>query len=107
MSENKPIREWLLENSYPDIAALIDQVMNGWKSKGTKTRRNWWDVLAGRKNGTPCTIEGVTFPILKVAQIRKGITVTENAICRNESEVAPSIVTSGRWPNKTNVPSPK
>lgn len=100
MPENIPIREWLLNNGYADIAELIEQVMNGWKIKGTKTRRNWWDVLAGNKNGTPKTIEGVTFPILKAAQLRKGICITDNAICRNEDEAVPMVVESGRWISK-------
>lgn len=103
MPENKPIREWLLENDYKEVAKLIDQVMNGWKLKGTKTRRNWWDVLAGHKKGTPRIIEGVTFPILKAAQIRKGWKVTDNAICRNEAEIIPGVVINGRWANKANI----
>lgn len=97
MPKNIPIREWLLNNGYEDVAELIEQVMNGWKIKGTKTRRNWWEVLAGNKNGTPKTIEGVTFPILKAAQIRKGISITSNAICRNEEEVVPMVIESERW----------
>jgi hypothetical protein len=101
MVENIPVREWLLQNEYADVAALIDNVMNGWKSKGTKTRRNWWDVLAGNKNGTPKTIEGITFPVLRAAQARKGIPVTDNALCRNEAELVPEIVVNGRWPVKT------
>jgi hypothetical protein len=100
MLENEPVRKWLLENDYEDVAALIEQVMNGWRSKKTKTRRNWWDVLAGHKNGTPKTIEGVTFPILKAAQIRKGIAVTDNALCRNKGEIAPGVVINGRWISK-------
>lgn len=103
MRENKPIREWLRENDYKDIAELIEKVMSGWKSKGSKTRRNWWDVLAGHKKGTPRIIEGVTFPILKAAQIRKGWKVTDNAICRNEEEIIPDVVVNGRWAYKDNI----
>lgn len=94
---NMSIRKWLSDNDYNDVAQLIDEVMNGWKGKGTKTRRNWWDVLAGGKNGTPRTIEGITFPVLKAAQLRKGISVSKNALCRNEEECIPSIRETGRW----------
>ncbi|MDL2267746.1 hypothetical protein LJC46_07150 [Desulfovibrio sp. OttesenSCG-928-G15] len=103
MSQNTPIREWLHKHDYEDIAELIEQVMAGWKRKGTKTRRNWWAVLAGNKNGTPKVIEGVTFPILKTAQARQGMTVTDNALCRNETEVAPGVVTGGRWAHRSNM----
>lgn len=103
MPKNKSIREWLPENGYSDVAELIEQVMACWQSKGTKTRRNWWDVLAGHKKGTPQTIEGVTFPILRAAQIRKGRDVTENAICRNEVEIVPRPVINGRWANKGSI----
>jgi hypothetical protein len=97
MPDNQNIRQWLNENNYGDIVNLIEQVMDAWKKKRTKTRRNWWDVLAGHKNGTPRTIEGVTFPVLKAAQIRKDFEVTNSAICRNEKEIFPGILNSGRW----------
>ena len=83
---NITIRKWLKINSYEDIEILIENVMGIWKIKGAKTRRNWWDVLAGGKNGTPRIIEGIRFPVLKAAQIREHVTITKNAICRNENE---------------------
>lgn len=103
MSKTTPIREWLHKNSYGYIVDLIEQVMAGWKLKGTKTRRNWWAVLAGNKNGTHKVIEGVKFPILKTAQARQGMTVTDSALCLNETEVAPGVITGGRWANRSNT----
>lgn len=100
MPQNITVRNWLLQNNYDDVALLIDTVMNGWIEKGTKTRRNWWDVLAGGKNGKPRTIEGVAFPVLKAAQLRRGIPVTDNALCRNDKEDVPQICASGRWEKK-------
>lgn len=91
-------RRWLRENDYDDVADMIDEVMQEWKLAGKKTRRNWWDVLAGRKNGAPSQREGRTFPVLKAAQIRQGKPITKNAICRSPEEEIPSIVRSGRWP---------
>jgi len=99
MPQNVSARKWLIQNDYADIAALIDIVMDGWKTKETKTRRNWWDVLAGGENGKPRTIEGVTFPVLKAAQIRKGVPITDNTICRNEAEEVPKVYVTGRWVN--------
>ena len=97
---NTPItvREWLKKNNYNDVAEMIDEIMQEWQRKGKKTRRNWWDILSGGKYGKPRTIYGKTFPVLRAAQIRQGVTVTKNAICRNEDEKPPKIKKTNRWP---------
>lgn len=77
---------------------MIDEVMAQWKVEGKGTRRNWWDILAGNSKGKPYRQAGRQFPILRAAQIRKGLPVTSNALCRNENEVPPPISPSGRWP---------
>ena len=96
-SNSISIRRWLIQNNYQDVAENIEIVMDVWKRKGTHTRRSWWEVLAGGKNGKPRTIEGIVFPVLRAAQLRKGIPVTENAVCRNENEAFPVIRKNGRW----------
>lgn len=93
-------RHWLRENDYNDIADMIDEIMSEWQAAGKKTRRNWWDILAGRKNGQPCVREGRTFPILRAAQLRMGRPISENAICRNPEEEIPPVVISNRWPKQ-------
>lgn len=93
-------RQWLRANDYDDIADMIDEIMNEWQAAGKRTRRNWWDILAGRKNGEPCEREGRKFPVLRAAQLRQGKPATENAICRNPEEEIPPIVNSGRWPKR-------
>ena len=98
-SNNITIRKWLIQNNYEDIAENIDIVMAGWSQKKTRTRRSWWDILAGGKNGKPRTVEGISFPVLKAAQLRKGVPVTKNAICRNTNEIFPSVRKSRRWAN--------
>lgn len=85
------VRKWLEHNDYYDVVELIEAVMIIWKKKGTFTRRNWWDVLAGGKNGVSRRIEGISFPVLRAAQIRKGVPTTNNAICRNNTEVIPGV----------------
>ena len=80
------VRSWLNKNEYADIAQLIDGIMLEWHKNGNKQRRNWWDILAGDKNGKPRIIAGREVPVLRAAQIRKGVKVTENSICRNENE---------------------
>lgn len=93
-------REWLRTNGYEDIVQIIDEAMQEWASKGIKTRRNWWELLAGTKNGQPRTLHGREFPVLRVAQKRQGLPVTANAIERTTREKAPSVRDTNRWPNK-------
>lgn len=90
-------RKWLRANGYDDVADLIDEIMKEWRASGNCTRRNWWDVLAGRANGEPCITAGRKLPILRAAQIRRGRPITPNAICRNENENVPPVLTPGRW----------
>jgi hypothetical protein len=92
---------WLLQNKYEDVAAKIDQVEARWRLQSKKTRRNWWDVLAGSKNGTPKRIEGVTFPVLRTARLRKGWPATDGCICRNLREGIPLILPQARWLNRS------
>lgn len=89
-------RQWLLENGYDDVAELINQATLAIEAKGKKSRRNWWDTLAGGKNGRPSVREGIEFPVLRAAQIRQSRPVTENALCRGEDEEAPPV----RVPNR-------
>lgn len=93
-------RQWLLENGYVDVAALTDEAIAIIEAKGRKSRRNWWDTLAGGPNGRPSIREGIEFPVLRVAQVRQGKPVTPNAICRNPHEQPPDVVATKRWPRK-------
>jgi len=94
------LRAWLRENGYHSVVELIDQVMATLKAKGSKERRNWWDVLSGGIDGAPTSVAGREFPILRVAQIRQGKPVTESAIYLSDDEVPPGVVKTGRWPQK-------
>jgi DNA adenine methylase len=102
---NNTMRGWLLENHYEDVAALIDDVIEKWERTSTRTRRNWWDVLAGDKKGNPSVIAGVAFPVLRAARLRKNLAVTANCICRNEAETFPPVRITDRWPTKKNYGS--
>lgn len=94
---------WLIQNGYEDIAEIIDEIMKEWRIKGNKTRRNWWEKLSGDKYGKPKKVAGREIPVLRAAQLRQGIPVTSNALCRNENEKHPEIFTNTRWDKlKTN-----
>ena len=87
-------REWLLENGYQDVARVIDDLVRKWKQEGKQTRRNWWEVLAGDKQGNPRVVDGRSFPVLRAAQIRQGVPVSEAALCRNPEEFISILVHS-------------
>lgn len=93
-------RDWLRKNGYDNVAAIIDEVNAENRVAGRKTRRNWWDTLAGGEGGKPFTVNGREFPVLRVAQIRQGKPVTENAISLNASEQPPDVVATKRWPRR-------
>ncbi|MEL7655562.1 MAG: hypothetical protein AAGU75_06610 [Bacillota bacterium] len=96
-STRKTARDWLAENGYPEIAEMIDEIQTEWKHTGKHTRRNWWDVLSGGKNGLPRVIYGRQFPVLQAAQLRQGKPITANALKMANEESAPDIIDNGRW----------
>lgn len=92
------VRAWLIENGYPEVAEMINDIQMEWRSSGKHTRRNWWDVLSGGKNGMPRTIYGRQFPVLQAAQIRQNKPITPNAIkIMTDEKEAPAVVNNGRW----------
>ena len=95
--ERMQAKQWLSENGYNDIAALIDEVETEWKSNGKQTRRNWWEILAGGTSGKSRVVAGRTFPVLRAAQIRQGVPITDNALERGTREEPPAVRVSGRW----------
>jgi hypothetical protein len=94
------LRSWLRENSYVDIADLIDSVRAELKAKGSKERRSFYEVLAGGKDGQPIVVSGHEFPVLKTMQLRQGKPITPNAIQRSPHEQPPDVVPTKRWPRR-------
>lgn len=72
MSTGNDARSWLRANGHDHVADQIDELMARWRKRGVKTRRNWWDVLAGDFAGEAKAVDGVTFPVLAAARRRKG-----------------------------------
>lgn len=89
-------KQWLLENKYRDVAALIDEITQEWDVEGKQTRRNWWEILAGDAKGNSRVVAGRKFPVLRAAQLRMGVPVTPGAICRNPNEEMPQRPVTGR-----------
>ena len=91
------LRQWLQENDYADVLGIIDAVIERWAKQGLKTRRNWWDILAGHENGNPHVVAGRTFPILRAARRRKGWSDIPTALQRNPREKPLPVKKTGRW----------
>jgi hypothetical protein len=90
-------KNWLLRNQYKDIAELIDEVTAVWKAQGKRTRRNWWQILAGDAKGNPRIVAGRKFPVLRAAQLRQGVPVNPTALCRSPDEEIPPVRITARW----------
>jgi DNA adenine methylase len=65
------VRSWLRTHGHEDVAVKIDAAMRKGAREGRKTRRNWWDVLAGDKSGNPRKVLGIAFPVLEGARRRQ------------------------------------
>jgi hypothetical protein len=91
-------RLWLRANGYADFAEIPEVLMARWKAQNKGTRRNWWQMFAGKIDGTPRSADGIDFPVLRAARRRQGLPDVPDAICRNEDEQAPAIRVTPRWP---------
>jgi len=94
-------RKWLTDNGYDDILKLIGRVETLWKAKGVSTRRNWWEVLAGDRNGQSRVVEGFEFPVLAAAQEHEEKVITKNAVRRRAGEKPPEKDFRGQWHKET------
>jgi DNA adenine methylase len=83
------VGQWLIVNGYTDVLALITRVKKRWRRAGKKTRRNWWQVLAGDAQGQPRTIEGIRFPVLHAARVRMALPEAPGALRRQVDEAPP------------------
>ena len=99
-AKNATCRQWLRANGYCDVAEQIDRIMARWIANGKKTRRNWWELLAGDKNGHPRIAGGEQLPVLAAAQLRLGRAVTRNARRAGMRGLIPPVRHDGRWPQQ-------
>lgn len=100
ITESETAKEWLVRNNYEDVRRRIERVEARWLKSGKKTRRNWWDVLAGSVGGRPSKIEGVKLPILRAARLRKNWGPAKHELCRNTDEIVPIPKAQPRWGNE-------
>ena len=92
-------KTWLREAGHGDIADKIAKLEARWRKAGKATRRDWWQVLAGSSKGTPTTVGGITFPILRAARDRQGLDPVRGALgCRKGAPAPPPVRVGGRWP---------
>jgi len=104
MSEKEPsARKWLRENGYHETADMIEEIMQEWARFGKKTRRNWWDVLAGDRQGNPRRIEGRIFPVYNAARLRQGLEPVPHAADQRKKELQEQVLST--WAVPTAVPA--
>jgi hypothetical protein len=84
-----PVEAWLRQNGYRDVADQVAGVVAEWARTGNKSRRNWWDVLAGDQKGRAKTVAGVTFPIIASIRARQGLPPIEGALSRPGEKAPP------------------
>ncbi len=71
MKRGEDVRSWLRRRGHGTVVAKIDIAIRKWAREGKKTRRNWWDILAGDKNGNPRRVHGIAFPVIEAARRRQ------------------------------------
>lgn len=100
MPSDSDARVWLRSIGYGQLADRIDEIMQSWKERGLKTRRNWWEALGGTPRGTAMTVEGVTFPIFAAVRKRRGLDPVKEGIDLPPNVVVPPEVPQVRWQQK-------
>jgi DNA adenine methylase len=100
------VRAWLRGQGHEDVVVKIDAAMRKWAREGRKTRRNWWDVLAGDKNGNPRKVLGIAFPVLAGARSRQQRRSSVDAT-RPEKRKAPRASTGKATAAATRAISPE
>lgn len=71
MRKGEGIQTWLRQHGHRRIASMIDSAIRAWKNERKKTRRNWWEILAGDKNGNPRQVRGIQFPVVEAIRQRR------------------------------------
>jgi DNA adenine methylase len=70
------------------VAEQIEAILRRWKRQGKRTRRNWWSVLAGNKDGKPRRVAGTLFPVIALARRRASGGLSKNASGRGAMPIA-------------------
>jgi hypothetical protein len=81
---------WLRASGYREIADLIEEIESGWRANGLKTRRNWFEILAGDRKGRPRAVAGKTFPVIASIRRRQGLDPVTDALIRKDETPLPA-----------------
>ncbi len=80
LSLMSPVETWLRASGYAKVADDINAIEARWKKNKLRTRRNWWEVLAGDTKGHQREVAGVTFPIIAAIRKRQGLDAVQGAL---------------------------
>lgn len=87
-----PLDTWLRESGYVKVADEIAEIVDGWKKAGLKTKRNWWDILAGDSKGKPHKVADVKFPVIASIRKRQGLSAVAGAVSKPGEKPVPKKV---------------
>lgn len=94
---------WCRQSNYPELALFVEGLMKQWAAEGNGTRRNWWDLFAGTRDGKQRKVRGIEIPILQAARKRKSWPIVQGALCKNPEEQIPGISLQTRWDHKRDL----
>ena len=89
---------------FDELADQLDKITESWAKRGVKTRRNWWENLAGTPIGAKRKSYGIVFPIIAEVRERFGMDTVKDAIKLPPNVIVPPMVRQARWGQ---TPSPK
>ncbi|MBX7134226.1 MAG: hypothetical protein K1X67_16255 [Fimbriimonadaceae bacterium] len=83
------LETWLRESGYNKVADDIATIVAGWKSSKLKTRRNWWEILAGDSKGNPREVAGIKFPVIASIRKRQELPIAPGALALSTEKPLP------------------
>lgn len=106
-NSDQEVRSWLRGNGYAEVAASIDAIIDSWVKAGLRTRRNWWDVLAGGPDGRPRKVAGTVFPVLEAARVRQRRQVPRKTRTHQKIRAAKPVRSAARFARDVKPSAPE
>jgi hypothetical protein len=90
-------RQWLIERGFHSEAGKIAEIEKEWRDAGKRTRRNWYEILAGDISGNPRVVAGRTFVVIAEIRARQKLECSAVAVSAGRGKRVPKPVAQNRW----------